>query len=499
MPYAVETRPPRTSDAKRARGKAGMHGLPSARPAGRRIAPIARQALLDEFQEKDRGRFLHERVYRAIRHLIHSGVLARGDRLPASRALAQCLQISRNSVLAAVNRLLDDGWLVARRGSGIFVSYSGPCVGEAAQLHETEEQAGIPFSHGWASDIFSVPLWSRLYSRRWQTMPKLLLQEQDQNGVPALRKAIATHLAMTRGVRCSPAQVFVVSSIPAAMELAIRALGLKGKQAWVEDPCCQTTQRALTRSDIRVSPVSVDEHGVDVELAVLQSPDASAAFVTPACQAPTGVMLSDDRRLRLIEWAERSGAWIFEDDFNCNGDGTASPAPPLAVSAPLRTIYFNSFNHILFPGLRIAYLVAPPSAVDAIASARAIEAEVNSANQIVLADFIDEGYLDKHLRCLNACNAQRRSALLDAVRQELSDYLAPEQNQRGYFFICSLKDRPESEFLSDAARNNIAIRGMSRFELRPSAGNHVVLGFSPFEPGILRQAAKSLRRVLESR
>ena len=462
------------------------------------ISQVSKKTLFEAFQGKDSERFVHERVYRAIRHLVQSGALANGARLPSSRALAEHLRISRNSVLAAIDRLLDDGWLMARRGSGVYISYSGPCIPEQIHSSHAEGQTGVPFSHGWASDIFPVQLWTRLHSRRWQKVPKLLLQEQDQNGVPALRNAIAAHVTLTRGVKCSSEQVFVASCIPAAMELAIRGLGLKGKQVWVEDPCCKTTHSALTRSDNRVSPIPVDEQGVDVGLAILQSPDASAAFVTPACQAPTGVILSEDRRLQLIEWAERRAAWIFEDDFNCNGDGTARPVPPLAVSCPTRTIYFNSFNHILFPGLRIAYLISPPGAVNAIASVRGIEADVNSANQIILADFIDEGHLDGHLRRLNACNAQRRSTLLQSVRRELSGYLVPKHTEGGYFFVCSLNDIPETEFLSAAAANNIVIRGMSRFELRPSGGNSVVLGFSQFEPGVLKRAAKSLRDVLDS-
>ena len=461
------------------------------------ISQVSKKTLFEAFQGKDSERFVHERVYRAIRHLVQSGALANGARLPSSRALAEHLRISRNSVLAAIDRLLDDGWLMARRGSGVYVSYSGPCIPEPIHSPHAEGQTGIPFSLGWASDVFPVQLWTRLQSHCWRKMPELLLQQQDRNGVSALRNAIAAHVTLTRGISCAPSQVFVATCIPAAIELAIRGLGLGGKEFWVEDPCCQSTLGALTRSGIRVVPVPVDEHGADVEKGTTLSPHAAGALLTPARQAPTGVALSDERRTRLAEWAERTGAWIFEDDFNWNGDGSSPPIPPFASLNPLRTIYFNSFNNVLFPGLRIAYLVSPPAAVDAIAAVRGSEGEVNVANQVILADFIDDGYLDEHMKHLNACNVQRRSALAHYVERELSDYIVPN-NSRGGYFVCSLREITESEFLSATARNNIAIAGMSAFELRPSGRNEVILGFSQFEPGVLKRAAKSLRGVLDS-
>jgi GntR family transcriptional regulator/MocR family aminotransferase len=328
-------------------------------------------------------------------------------------------------------------------------------------------------------------------------MPELILQQQDRNGVPALRKAIAAHVTLLRGLDCSPSQIFLATCIPAAVELAIHALGLIGSEFWVEDPCCRSPRSALFRSGIRMVPVPVDEEGIDVEQGILSAPRAAAAFVTPSCQAPTGVLLGAGRRRRLAEWAERVGAWIFEDDFNWNGDGTSPPIAPYAAFHSRRTVYFNSFNNILFPGLRVAYLVSPPELVDAFASVRGNEGDVNTANQLILADFIEEGHLDIHMRRLNACNAERRAALLNAAERQLPEFLVPKHS-RGGFFICGLNSSSEADLVAASEARNISIAGMSWFNLTPSGRNEVVLGFSQFEPRCLAKAAIALRDVLNA-
>lgn len=444
-------------------------------------------------------RFVHERVYRRIRQLIVSGAVTKGDRLPSSRILAENLRISRNSVLTALDRLIADGWLESRRGSGVYVTYRGPPVAEDSHSPEAEQQSRIPFALGWASDfqIFPVQLWNRLQTRRWRSMPEHVLQQQDRNGVPELRKSIAAHAALLRSLECAPAQVFVASSIPAAIELALHALGLIGSEFWVEEPCCQSPLNALLRSRVRVVPVPVDARGIDVERGIASAPDAAAALVTAACQAPTGVALDGKRRSRLAEWAKSAGAWIFEDDFNWNGDGRSLSVPPYATQHRDQTIYFNSFNNILFPGLRVAYLISPPELIDAFAAVRGSEGEVNTANQFVLADFIEEGHLDLHLRRLNACNAERRAALLECVEVELSEFLSPRHSAGGYF-ICGSRKFSEIDLLAAAEAHNIAVTGMSSFRLTPPPNHEVVLGFSQFEPKTLRNAAIRLRRALRS-
>jgi GntR family transcriptional regulator/MocR family aminotransferase len=310
-----------------------------------------------------------------------------------------------------------------------------------------------------------------------------------------LREAIAAHVALTRGVGCSPGQVVVATCIPAAIELAIDALGLSGSEFWVEDPCCRSTSRALVRSGVKVVPIEVDEAGINVQKGMRSAPHAAGVFTTAACQAPTGAALAKERRHQLAEWAGRAGAWIFEDDFNWNGDGSSKPAAPYATYDPVRTIYFNSFNNVLFPGLRIAYLVSPPKLVDTFNAIRGTEGDVSSANQVVLAEFMASGHFHAHLRRLNECNTERRAALLDCVERELCGYLVPKRTIGGYF-ICGVENKSEAEVLKRCTTHNLVVTGISTFHLTPGERNEVVLGFSQFQPAMLRHAAIEMRAAL---
>jgi GntR family transcriptional regulator/MocR family aminotransferase len=440
---------------------------------------------------------IHERLYRRVRQLILSGALAGGSRLASSRALAASLGISRNSVLTALDRLIADGWLETRRNSGVYVSYTGLKI--SAPIHSDSDtgQETVPFALGWPADIFPVKTWKRLQMRSWHRVPDGILLQGEPLGVPALRAAIAAYVAVTRGLECSAHQVIITTSIPSGIDLAVRALGLSGSEIWVEDPCDPAPFNALLRSGVRLVPVPVDKRGIDVEAGKRSVPNAKMAFLTPTCQAPTGVTLSDERRNELIRWAEMSSAWIFEDDFNWNGDGIARSQRPVAVFDPVRTIYFNSFNSILFSGLRIAYIIVPLDLVDRFAAVRGTEGDVNTANQMVLTDFIDGGYLDDHQRRLDACNAERRAAVSRCVQQELSGFLTSRDAVGGYF-ICTLNSVSEPALLEATRAAGPIVTGMSAYRMMAVQRDEIILGYSQHKPAALSAAAIKLRSVLES-
>jgi len=461
--------------------------------AGRSLARAPRYFVLGD---EDRELAIHERLYRRMRHLIVTGVLEDGARVAASRDLASSLGVSRNSVLAAFDRLIADGFLESRRNSGVFVSYAGsrPKVAPIAAPAATQDV--VPFDLGWATDIFPLATWKKLQARSWRNMPDSLLTQGERLGLVALRKTIAAYLAATRRLECSAEQVVVTTSIPAGIELAVRALGLSGAECWVEDPCCQAPLTALQQSGVTAIPVRVDAQGIDVEAGIRNSPTARAALVSATCQAPTGVTMSNARQKALCKWAQGSGAWIFEDDFNWNGDGVTRTAKPFAALCPQRTLYLNSFNNILFAGLRIAYIVVPVELVDRFAAVRGTEGDVNTPNQLVLTDFIESGHLDDHARKLDAANAERRAALLDAVRRQLHDHLHPLDNGGGYF-IARARRMDESEILRRAADAGIAMTGLSSYMAQPDARNDVMLGFSQFTPARIASAAQKLRLALD--
>jgi GntR family transcriptional regulator/MocR family aminotransferase len=448
--------------------------------------------------DEDLSLAIHERLYRRMRHLILTGSLEDGARIAPSRELASSLRVSRNSVLAAFDRLIADGFLESRRSSGVFVSYASSRPKPVAAVNQTPQPQDTPFDLGWATDIFPLEKWKKLQARNWRTMPDTLLTQSNRLGLTSLRTAIATYLAATRRLECAAEQVIVTTSIPAGVELAVRALKLSGAQCWVEDPCCRSPLAALQQSGVATLPVAVDASGIDVAAGIRQWPQARAALISATCQAPTGAALSPSRQTALCRWAQANGAWIFEDDFNWNGDGVARTAKPFASVCPQRTLYLNSFNNILFSGLRIAYIVVPAELVDRFESVRGTEGDVNTPNQLVLTDFIESGYLDDHARRLDAANMERRAALLEATRNELHDHFKPLDNGGGYF-IARARRMDEAEAVQRAAGAGIVITALSSYRAQPGGHNEVMLGFSQFAPQKIAQAARKLRLAFDSK
>lgn len=259
---------------------------------------------------KDDAVPLHEQLYRRVRSLILSGELRHGARLASSRSLASALGMSRNSVLTALDRLVADGLLDARKGSGVYVTYSGT-HGPAREgtAFPTGNMLTSPFALGVPPiDIFPARLWRRLQSRRWQDIPSSALHEGDAAGWLGLREAIAAHAAMTRGLTCSSSQIFVTSGIAAGVDLAVRSLGLTDQSVWMEEPGYSAATRSLQYGGIQLVPVPVDKFGLNVEVGRQLAPHAKAVFVTPACQFPTSVTMSLTRRRALLDWARNANA-----------------------------------------------------------------------------------------------------------------------------------------------------------------------------------------------
>jgi GntR family transcriptional regulator/MocR family aminotransferase len=414
--------------------------------------------------------------------------------------LAKSLGLSRNSVLTALDRLVADGWLEARRGSGVYVSYSGHLApgndapGRAAARDEAPPfQIGIP-----PLDMFPVRLWEQLQSRRWRKMSNSALRADETAGWPGLREAITAHVAITRGLDCSPEQVVVTTSISAGVELAVRALGLADSEAWVEDPGYYCNRRSLQFCGVRIVPVPVDACGLDVGFGARVSPGAKLAVVTPTCHFPTCSQMTRVRREEFLHWADANDAWVFEDDFDWLSVDRAQLQPPLAAVDRSRVVYFNSFNHILFPTLRIAYIIAPPQLVDRLIAVRiAIDSQSNLPNQMIMSDFVNSGHLDAHLRRLRAGYAERRAALMRSIGF-VSEFLAPHDAHGGSYVVCTLHSLDEREFVELCGENGVSIVGMAQFRHHYSSSQQVLLGYPGFAPATIIDAGNRMREAMET-
>jgi len=463
-----------------------------------RPSPVRTVGLINLLKGGD-GRPLHLVIYHRIRHLIATGALPAGTRLPSSRALAGDLGVARNTVVEAIELLVADGWIETRRGSGAYVAEEPPRVAtkppppapEGAAERLTDD---LPFSVGIPGlGLFRADAWNRVQARCWRSMPREALLEGHPLGWPALREVVASQVQITRGVVCSPEQVIITSGARNALDLTVRALLGPGSRAVVEDPGYFAVSETLRWNGVTPAPSPVDAQG-------LRLPDPSEAarmaVMTPACEFPLCVVMSPDRREAWTAWAAERGGWIFEDDYDSEFHFEGQSLPPLAAQpGASRVIYANSFNKLLFPSLRLGYLIVPTSLVELFAKA-ALELQVNAGipNQVVLAEFIRDGHLDRHLRTARTAYGARRRRLVAALEQELAGFLEIRRQPVGLHLVARILRGSEAEWIALAAERGVHLVGMSRFATAPAEPG-VLLGFAGFDVSDLQAAAAELGRA----
>jgi GntR family transcriptional regulator / MocR family aminotransferase len=363
---------------------------------------------------KERETGLSGQLVEIIRELIMDGVWKPGERLPGSRMIARDAKVSRATVLSAIETLTAEGLLEARDRSGTYVAWTSCPVAAPRERKSREAAAGEPAAFACCLpplDLFPIHTWRRLQSRRWWSMPRAALHESFGAGVPELREAIATHLQISRGIKCEAEQVIVTTGAEAAILMTATALGLRGADAWTENPTYPRQRAALSAAGLTPISVRLDAQGLDVAYGRQVAPNARLAVVTPSSQFPTTIVMSAARKRELLDWAAAGGGWIIEDDYD--GEYATAAKPLAAMPGHERVIYVNTFNRSLFLSLRIGYIVAPPALVDPILRARAaIDEHTTAPNQLVLADFVTAGHFSRHLRRCRDALAARREVLL---------------------------------------------------------------------------------------
>ncbi|HYM30384.1 MAG TPA: PLP-dependent aminotransferase family protein [Candidatus Cybelea sp.] len=401
---------------------------------------------------------LHRQLYAGVRELVLTGRLGRGARLPSSRALADELGVSRNTVLMALEQLASEGYVEGRLGSGSFVPDELPDVAPVRHRRAEARRSGPALSvrgralagrgaisvrrqgllaPGPDTSDFPFELWARLTAKHWRAPDAALVAASDPRGHLALRQAIAEYLRTVRAVHCDAEQVIVVSGARQAVDLCARTLLDPGDGAAVEEPGFAGIRAVLAAAGARLVPVPVDAEGMRVP----KSRDKLRLIcVAPSHQYPLGVTMSLGRRLDLLARARELGAWIVEDDYDSE---FRYAGPPLAALQGLdpdgRVVYIGSFSKILFPSLRLGYLVAPPQAVEDFARARStLDDHPASAMQPVLADFIAEGHFAQHVRRMRKRYAERQRVLLDAAATELPGLLMLSPDPAGMHLVGEL-------------------------------------------------------------
>jgi GntR family transcriptional regulator / MocR family aminotransferase len=471
---------------------------------------------------------LYRQLYDWLRVSILAGHLKPGARLQSTRELAAELNVSRNTVMNAFEQLLAEGYLEGQVGSGTYVSRSlpddmlnipamrsraaqisrrGPSLSErgvalssAAMNAGQGSMAVRAFRPGTpALDAFPSQLWSRLLARRWRNPPRELLGYGNSAGYQPLREAIASYLGAARAVVCEADQVIVVAGAQQALDLVARLLLDHNDAAWIEDPGYLGARAAFLGAGARLIPVPVDDEGLDVTSGAALAPKARLAYVSPSHQYPLGVTMSLTRRLALLEWASRAQAWIIEDDYDSEYRYAGRPIAALqGLDKEGRVIYLGTFSKVLFPSLRIGYIVAPPDLADRFAAARgALSRFTPSIDQAALADFINEGHFARHIRRMRTLYAERQSALVETARRELGDLLEVNPSEAGIHLVGWLAGGADDRRASEAAaREGVEAQALSTFSLNHKMRDGLLLGYAGYDERQIRVGIRKLGTAL---
>ena len=462
-------------------------------------------------------------IYRQVRQSIQTRSLGSGARLPSTRALAQRLGVSRTSAVCAYDQLIAEGWLASRVGAGAYVChdlpepFAAPPPPEAAAeryvpdledlfgpLVLDEAPSERPFAMGLCLiDVRTADAWRRATHRSVKSMAAHHFGFSDPRGLPELRAAICDYLRAARGVRCDPEQVIVTSGTQHGVDLAIRALLRPGDRVWVEDPCYPLTYRGLAAAGLEPCPVPVDGEGIDVAEGLRRAPRAQAAVVTPSHQYPTGAVLSMARRLELLAWAREAGAWIIEDDYDSELRFRGRPLASLqGLDQAERVIYVGTLNKVLFPGLRIGYLVAPRAVLPSLVAARHLgDRQPPTLNQTVLTEFMQQGHLVAHFRRMRQLYRQAQEVLLaELTRQVPADRLQIRRPDQGNHLVVWLPEGVDDIEIERAARETgVTCRAVSRLYLEAPRRPGLMLGFTGFRPEALAAPAARLGALIAQR
>lgn len=371
---------------------------------------------------------LGEQIRSGIAAAIESGVLAPGARLPSWQDLAAQLGVARGTVRVAYEKLVAAQLVTASRSAGTRVAErpraaikpeQPPDAGSFMEMYLEMNQGPAIFQMGVpAADTFPATLVARVRAQAVRAEATGAQVYPDPRGELELRQEIAGYLAVARGIESSTSQIIVTGGFASGLGVALRALGLEGETAWMEEPGFPFTRHGLALARLRIEPIPVDADGIDVECGLGQCPGAKLAVVTPGQQAPLGGTLSLERRLRLLEWAANEGAWIVEDDYLSELQLKGRAAPALAsLDRDGRVIHIGSFSKTISPTLRLGYMVAPSQCLSLFAEVAAcLFAPPSPSLQLAIAEFMREGHYLRHLRRTKRAYASRRDALLQALK-----------------------------------------------------------------------------------
>ncbi|NHQ88407.1 PLP-dependent aminotransferase family protein [Iodobacter sp. HSC-16F04] len=457
------------------------------------------------------GMGIQAQLIHTLRKALLAGRLPHGSRLPASRMLAKDLAISRSSVEAAYAQLEAEGYLHRRTGAGSFVAFtpqlrpSKKAASASAQLSQRGQgivnaggcrDSALPsmaFNAGQPDTrAFPHALWQKLMQQRWGKSGAALASYGPAQGLPELQSAIAGYLAQARGVDCQPEQILILNSSQQALQMIAQLLIDPADTVWLEDPGYLGARNAMLAAGAQIVPVPVDEEGFNTGISqTLAAP--RLIYTTPSHQYPLGIAMSLPRRMALIAQAAAHQAWIIEDDYDSEFYYDQRPLPALqGLDQQGRVIYVGTFSKVLFPSLRLAYVVLPPALVPAFTTAR-IAFDGHSAQflQAVTADFISQGHFAAHLRHMRLLYRSRRDLLLEKL-QPISDITHPINTAAGLQFALQLPKGLEKPWTASGTTAGLALRPLSAFYQEEAKTEGWLMGYASLSNGQIIRACEAL-------
>jgi GntR family transcriptional regulator / MocR family aminotransferase len=492
---------------------------------------MARSGRFQDFplDPRARGTPVHRWLYDQLRRAILEGRLRPGARLPSTRELSRQQAIARATVVNAFEQLQAEGYITSRMGSGTVVASELPdrflSSGNAAAAKLPGASLAKPSMRGQAfasrtprcdapsrafaicipaTDGFPLDTWAQLTARRLRLSRNALLARGDPRGSRPLRAAVANYLKSARSVRCDADQVVIVSGTQQAFDFIGRITLDPGDPVWMENPGYPGAVRGFEAAGARIIPVPIDGHGLDVQAGLRREPSPKLVYVTPAHQFPLGVTMPLERRLSLLQLAAQKGFWIFEDDYD--GEYRYDVRPIGSLQGQDRgenVIYVGTFNKMMFSALRLGYVVLPPALIEPFLGLRdAADRCLPNLEQAVLADFIQEGHFERHVRRSRARYLERRDILLDAAQRHLRGLLDLESTAAGFQLVGTLsRDFLDTEAQARAAAHDVDVTALSWSYLGPGRPprDKLLLGFAAISPRAIRSGVERLAKALADR
>jgi GntR family transcriptional regulator/MocR family aminotransferase len=475
---------------------------------------------------------LYLQLYEWFRGAILAGQMRPGQRVPATRTLAADLKISRIPVLNAYEQLLAEGYFEARVGAGTCVARSlpeeavhpGPGTARSPQpppefsrqpaarrmsrrgvaLTELPAQAWLNIQGAFrvslpALDHFPIGVWSKLMARHWRHPAAGLMAYGDAMGYQPLREAIAEYLGAFRAVRCDSSQILVTTGSQQGLQLSAQVLVDTKDRVVIEEPGYPSARQAFLAAGAELIPVPVDQEGLNMAKLPApgqREPKARAVYITPSHQYPLGMTMSATRRMLLLNWAVRTGAWIIEDDYDSEYRFDSRPIASLqGLDTSAKVIYVGTFSKVMFPALRVGYLVVPKDLVSAFSAARDA-ADVFSATlyQAVLTDFIREGHFARHIRRMRMLYMERRRILTEEIRSQMAGSLEVIGGEAGMHLAALLpRGSDDVEISKRAAASGVSATPLSTCYMKPQARGGLILGYGGTNAQQIRIGIRKLR------